>query len=402
MEASSSDLVSPFFHKWQCTLDLLATLIEVPGVAIVRLARRHLVCVASNRGNLVGIEPGACWDLAERPMLPHIEFPITCPRGGCFGYLYVFGWTERQECADAGHIQHVRALLEADLRFERQEAYRMREAAARQDRLETEIATLQAALLGARATAVAAGHGREQFLASMSHELRTPLNAIMGFAEVIADDLFGPCDSSRYAAAAADILASARQLLDSLDDILKLAGLVGGQPDAAIEEIDTADLVDRVMAEMRPVFQKAGVTTETGIEAGCERIATSAHNLAIILRCLLSNAAKFSERGTSAEVWVRRAAGDSVDFIIRDHGIGMAPHHLDHVMKPFMQVEDVYCKKRPGCGLGLTLVQMLTGSLGGTVAVESTLGIGTTVTVSLPAQPISLLPWVPMGRLDCA
>ena len=232
--------------------------------------------------------------------------------------------------------------------------------------------------------AVSANKSKSEFLATMSHELRTPLNAIIGFSDIIKRELFGPVDNGKYVEYARDIHDSGSHLLAIINDILDLAKAESGKLQLAEHEFDVTDTLEACvrMCRGRAEANKVeliffGGQTEIRVIAD-ERL------LLQILANLITNAIKFTPEGGAVRLYVTANAQKGILFKIADTGIGIAPENIERVLRPFEQVETSYSRRHSGSGLGLPYAKRLTELHGGTLKIESELGKGTNVSVTLP------------------
>ncbi len=225
----------------------------------------------------------------------------------------------------------------------------------------------------------------------MSHELRTPLNSILGFSEMIGAEIFGPVGHARYREYAGLIQESGRYLLELISDILDIAKIEAGKYTLARENLDMGDALKRSLRVMLPQYKEKGVALDVAIADGLPAIEADPRAIRQILFNLLSNALKFTPAGgrTAASLSVQGAA---LVLEVRDTGIGISGEDLKRLARPFEQGSDAYAKNQTGTGLGLALVRSLSGLHGGTLAIRSKRGEGTTVSVSLPLPGQAALP----------
>lgn len=223
-----------------------------------------------------------------------------------------------------------------------------------------------------------------QFLASVSHELRTPLNAIIGFSQILGQELFGPLGLPKYLEYADDIQQSAQHLLSLVDDILDMAKLSSGKVDLAREPIPVMPVAhSAVKVASPPMTSKA---LDVSVQA-CHPEPTvwgDQRALRQVLINLLSNAAKFTP--PHGKVTVAAAAiGDWVTITVSDTGRGIPPHILPKLAQPFQRVDNAMTSSEGGSGLGLAISRALVEGMGGRFEIESRIGAGTDVRVTLPA-----------------
>jgi signal transduction histidine kinase len=238
-------------------------------------------------------------------------------------------------------------------------------------------------LIAAKEMAEAANRAKSDFLANMSHELRTPLNAIIGFASIMRDGKFGPLEK-RYAEYAAMITDSGSHLLAIINDILDLAKAEANQLVLDEEEITLADTVTLTMAILEDMAKRAGVVCTAEIQNDLPIVVADAAKIRQVVINLLGNAIKFTNPGGIVRVIVRRDADGTIAMSVRDTGIGIPQDKIDLVLTPFGQVESGLARRYNGAGLGLPITKRLVELHGGTLALESELGVGTTVTIRLP------------------
>jgi len=231
--------------------------------------------------------------------------------------------------------------------------------------------------------AEAANRAKSEFLANMSHELRTPLNAIIGFSELMQQGLFGPLGSDRYEEYARDIHGSGNYLLGVINDILDMSKIEAGRFSIDREKIDLAPLMHEAVRVVSLQAEEKSITVETRI---AESMKMDADRRAIkqIAINLLSNAVKFTGPGGKISVRARKTS-DAILLTIEDTGCGIEKDALKKLGKPFEQVENQFTKSHKGSGLGLAISRSLAQLHGGALKIRSKPGIGTIVSVRVPA-----------------
>ncbi|HET9984214.1 MAG TPA: ATP-binding protein [Longimicrobiales bacterium] len=230
--------------------------------------------------------------------------------------------------------------------------------------------------------ALAASKAKSDFLAVMSHELRTPLTAIVGYTDLLAAEIAGPL-TEKQKEQLGSVMLRARDLVRIIDEILTYSRMETGRETVHLEPVDVAELVGAVAelvaplaAEKRLAFHVVAPERPILVEADRAKVRH-------ILLDLLSNAVKFTERGT---VTLEAATEDaSLVFRVRDTGIGIRPEDRERIFEPFVQVEDAMTREKGGTGLGLAVARRLARMLAGDITVESEVGKGSTFTVRLPA-----------------
>lgn len=247
------------------------------------------------------------------------------------------------------------------------------------------------ALMRANEEAARANAAKTRFLANMSHELRTPLNAIIGFSEMMTLDAFATTGPERAKEYAQLINDSGRHLLDLVNGILDMSKIDSGSFALTPEPFDPRTLVTNVTALMQAAAEKAGIDLVFEYPAGEEEVVADRRACKQMLLNLVSNAVKFTERG--GRVTTRLAfEAKHVVISVTDTGIGIAEEDIPRLATPFVQAQSSYDRRYEGTGLGLSLVKGLVGLHGGTMAIRSKLGEGTTVTLALPREAVAAAP----------
>jgi signal transduction histidine kinase len=266
------------------------------------------------------------------------------------------------------------------------EAERLRHHIAELEATKRVLEATTADLKTALDTAATASQVKSQFLATMSHELRTPLNAIIGFSEIIASETFGPLGDPHYPDYARDIHASGRHLLDLINDILDLSTLDARRFELHDEEIDLHELVEGVVRMIGVEASRIGVSVHAASGEELPLLRADARRVRQVLLNLLSNAVKFTQRSGEIRITMMRRRGGALSIVITDTGIGIAAHDIARAFERFGQIDSSLSRKYEGTGLGLPLARSLMELHGGRLDLESEVGVGTTVTVSFPAE----------------
>ena len=253
----------------------------------------------------------------------------------------------------------------------------------------SELKWREEALLGAKEDAELANRTKSEFLASMSHELRTPLNAIIGFSDIMDAEMLGPLGNERYKGYSKDISDSARHLLALINDILDVAKVEAGQMSLVEEIVEPGELIESVRRLVAPRAERANLSLRVRNAAGAPPLRADGTKLKQILINLMSNAVKFTPEGGRIELVAEAAESGEFMFVVSDSGIGIEAEDIPRAMAPFGQVDSRLNRKFDGTGLGLPLAKSLTELHGGTFELVSRIGVGTKVTVRLPASRIA-------------
>ncbi len=260
---------------------------------------------------------------------------------------------------------------------------RLTEALSRAESQEYRIKALAREAHEERQKAEEASRAKSTFLANMSHELRTPLNAVIGFSEIMAKELFGPIQNEQYRQYAGDIFDSGNHLLDLINDILDMAKIEANKLTLAPRPLDPMVAIEQAVRLTKRKAEDKGLQIVVDAEELPE-IEADHRAVKQILLNLLSNAVKFTDHG--AIMVYGRATPGQLTLRVIDTGCGIPPEHLPRLARPFEQVEEELTRNNHGTGLGLALTKSLTEMHGGKFAIQSELGRGTIVTVTLPRQ----------------
>lgn len=267
-----------------------------------------------------------------------------------------------------------------------------RQAEATLRRQNEALTRLHDKLSRAKEAAEAANRAKSTFLANMSHELRTPLTAILGYSELVRMQ----AEETDIADITTDMLAiesAGRHLLSLISNLLDFSKIEAGKMELFLEEFAVSELVQQVINTVRPLVAQHANTLEVhSLNDGCIMYADQLKTQQILLN-LLGNAAKFTEQGTITLTVSRAshdgdsaAAADLIRFRVADTGSGIAPDQLDTLFKEFTQADPSTTRKYGGTGLGLAISRRYCRMMGGEIAVTSSVGQGTTFTVTLPLR----------------
>jgi signal transduction histidine kinase len=229
-----------------------------------------------------------------------------------------------------------------------------------------------------------ASRHKSEFLANMSHELRTPLNAIIGFAEVLAERMFGDIND-KQAEYLGDILESARHLLALINDVLDLSKVEAGRIELDLAEFDVARALANTLLLVRERAQRRDVALLSEIAPDLGSIVADERKVKQVLLNLLSNALKFTPAGGAISVRARGSV-DDVEISVSDTGVGISAADQALVFEEFRQV-GAADRKVEGTGLGLAISRRFVELHRGSIRVESALGQGATFAIRLPRKP---------------
>jgi signal transduction histidine kinase len=232
--------------------------------------------------------------------------------------------------------------------------------------------------------AVRANKSKSDFLATMSHELRTPLNAIIGFSDIIQRELFGPVQNNKYTEYARDIHESGEHLLSIINDILDLAKAESGKLKLNEQQFDLTEAVEACVRMCRGRAEAERIHLAFMGGQSEIRVLADERLLLQILANLVTNAIKFTRQGGAVRLYASATPETGIVLEVADTGIGIAAENIERVLRPFEQVETSYSRRHTGSGLGLPYAKRLAELHGGSLKLESELGKGTKVTVTLP------------------
>jgi signal transduction histidine kinase/CheY-like chemotaxis protein len=277
-----------------------------------------------------------------------------------------------------------RALEASQVRLEQQQT----ELEATNAQLETQTQELeqqQLALTMAKQDAERASRYKSEFLANMSHELRTPLNSILILAKMLAQNA-GDRLSGEQVRYADTIHASGTNLLTLINDILDLSKIEAGAVELQLESMSPRTLVETLRGSFDALAREKGVSLVIDVDAATpSTIVSDQQRLQQVLNNLVSNALKFTERGT-VTLRVAPSGANSLSFMVRDTGVGIPADKRAVIFEAFRQADGSTHRKYGGTGLGLSISLELARLLGGNIQVDSEVGVGSTFTLTVPTR----------------
>ena len=245
---------------------------------------------------------------------------------------------------------------------------------------------------------------KSEFLATMSHELRTPLNAIIGFSQILMSSSKGELNDSQTKMTSR-VLANGENLLSLINDILDLSKIEAGRMGIEPAKLNVASLVRRTVDELQSLASQKSLKVEVNIRLSDPIVVNDAVRLRQILVNLLSNAIKFTDEGSVrvnvSDLAVPTASdsdksdqsasennlsGDYLLISVSDTGSGIKEESLTYIFDPFRQADQRLTRQHGGTGLGLAIVSSLVEMMQGTIAVDSEVGRGTTIMLTIPRE----------------
>jgi two-component system cell cycle sensor histidine kinase PleC len=223
---------------------------------------------------------------------------------------------------------------------------------------------------------------KSEFLANISHELRTPLNAIIGFSDMMHREVLGPIDNAQYADYINDINMSGAYLLELINDILDMSRIEAGRLTLETKPCSLRSLLDDCIHIVSAQAEAQKIELLPTIPKDVEVVLDQRAIKQVMLN-LMSNAIKFTPEGGTVEL-LAEMDQSSVHIYVKDTGIGIEENAISKLGKPFQQVENQLTKCHSGTGLGLAISRSLVDLHGGHLSIESEVGVGTTVLVTLP------------------
>nr|WP_279347281.1 PAS domain-containing sensor histidine kinase [Govania unica] len=224
-----------------------------------------------------------------------------------------------------------------------------------------------------------------RLLTFLSHDLRTPLNGILGFSEIMMTGFIGPLEADDYRAYAKDIHVAGQDLLRLINGLLDLSHSETGRLQLCDSIFSLSNCLDACLDATRERAVKSGVTLSRSIARNLPAFRGDETRIRQVILIMLANALKYTLPGGRITLTMRSKAG-GVEICCKDDGVGIAGNELVCAFQPYRKIEDTYTNPRAGIGVGLPLVKVLIEQHGGSVAITSTEGSGTCITLRLPPE----------------
>ena len=245
------------------------------------------------------------------------------------------------------------------------------------------------ALLDAYEAADRASCAKTDFLSKMSHDIRTPMNAIIGMTAIAGTKLHDPDGIEECLG---KVSAASKHLLSLINEVLDMSRIESGTLSLDEEEFNLLDIIDNMVSMLSAAARDKKQKIEFhahGVQN--TNVRGDALRLQQIFANVISNSIKYTEEGGSVSIEIMEKASPQehvgcYEFIFKDNGIGMSEEFLQHIYDPFERAEDVRISKIQGTGLGLTISRNIIQMMGGDIQIESELGVGTIVTVTVPLK----------------
>jgi len=226
---------------------------------------------------------------------------------------------------------------------------------------------------------------KSQFLANMSHEFRTPLNAILGYTHMLLNGVSGAVsDPQRKSLTRID--SNSQHLLALINDILDITRIEAGRMPLNLSTFSIPALIEEVMSELEPIIRRSNLSVRAITARTLPQLKSDRQKVKQIVLNLLSNALKFTPSGSVRIIASYDKKDRTVGIAVADTGVGIAPEDRTKVFEDFRQLDSSPARGYGGTGLGLSICRRLSQMLGGTIDLESEVGMGSTFSLRLPAR----------------
>ena len=241
---------------------------------------------------------------------------------------------------------------------------------------------------------------KDEFLANMSHELRTPLNAILGLSESLEEQIAGPLNE-KQGKYLHTISESGHHLLELINDILDLAKIEAGQIALDMNKVNVHLVCQASTRMVKQLAQRKEQELSVEIDERIVLIWADERRLKQMIVNLLSNAVKFTPQGGMLGIKVEAEhSSNTILITVWDSGIGISDKDLEHLFKPFVQLDSSLARESTGTGLGLVLVAQMARLHGGHIRVKSAPGAGSRFTIVLPWKPANQTGSLSLPQID--
>jgi len=227
-----------------------------------------------------------------------------------------------------------------------------------------------------------ANASKSDFIANMGHELRTPLNAIIGNSELIAEAVLGDIPDG-YRDCGRDVYEAGKHLLELVNNVLDVSKLSAGSMTLQLDDVDLGSVIQEAGKLVGDDISRRHHSLKFDLPSDDVSLRCDKLKLKQILINILSNAAKFTPDGGKITIGLSMT-GDDITIAVKDNGVGMSPNDIPRALARFSQLHPSGVKESAGTGLGLPLAKLLVELHGGRLSIESDLGKGTTVRITLP------------------
>ncbi|MEQ8333405.1 HAMP domain-containing sensor histidine kinase [Nisaea sp.] len=383
-------------RKWE--LRVLFTDAELQATRKFEYALGLSVIAVAFMATLIAVAMGFAF-LVERPLSRLLDAIRNSSESG---ELQTADWKGRDEIGMVVRSynamvererQREQALVSANEELRRSEA----DLSDLNRQLEDRVSDRTRALELAKKSAEFANFSKTRFLRAMSHELRTPLNAIIGFSDIMVQGTLGKLENDRYREFSEDIRDSGRHLLKIINELLDIARIEAGQDTLEEGIVSVEVLLAECTRLVMPLAQERSISLHRSAIDPELVLDVDATKIKQVFLNLLGNAVKYTPNGGSVHITatLHPRHGDprkgGIEFYIRDTGKGMSADQIPRALATFERLDNEITASQSGTGLGLPLAQMMVELHGGSLTLESEVGVGTTVSVWLPGARVGYM-----------